>query len=210
MSRLRGSMVALVTPLRDGAVDEAALRALARWQIEKGTAGLVPCGTTGEGATVTADEHFRIVRACAEEARGRVPVIAGCGSNDTRKTIDNVPPAKVSGARLRRVLCRRSGEGAALAEQVRQPGQGDVLRDQPDAGEARAVSDGKDLSRAAAPAGSHFPVGRNPCRGGDARVRRPAVIRAVVAGAGGRMGSRILAALRAEKDFALTGALERV
>src|SRR5437763_2277890 len=98
MSRLRGSMVALVTPLRDGAVDEAALRALARWQIEKGTAGLVPCGTTGEGATVTADEHFRIVRACAEEARGRVPVIAGCGSNDTRKTIENVQRAKEAGA----------------------------------------------------------------------------------------------------------------
>src|SRR5437016_9260709 len=98
MSRLRGSMVALVTPFRDGAVDEAALRALARWQIEKGTAGLVPCGTTGEGATVTADEHLRIVRACAEEARGRVPVIAGCGSNDTRKTIENVQRAKEAGA----------------------------------------------------------------------------------------------------------------
>src|SRR6266478_8272569 len=98
MSRLRGSMVALVTPFRDGALDEAALRALARWQIEKGTSGLVPCGTTGEGATVTADEHFRIVRACAEEARGRVPVIAGCGSNDTRKTIENVQREKEAGA----------------------------------------------------------------------------------------------------------------
>jgi 4-hydroxy-tetrahydrodipicolinate synthase len=98
MSRLRGSMVALVTPFRDGAVDEGALRALARWQIENGTSGLVPCGTTGEGATVSADEHFRIVRACAEEARGRVPVIAGCGSNDTRKTIENVQRAKEGGA----------------------------------------------------------------------------------------------------------------
>src|SRR2546422_3991617 len=98
MSRLRGSMVALVTPFRDGALDEAALRALARWQIEKGTSGLVPCGTTGEGATVTADEHFRIVRACAEEARGRVPVIAGCGSNDTRKTVENVQRAREAGA----------------------------------------------------------------------------------------------------------------
>ncbi len=59
MSRLRGSMVALVTPFREGAVDEAALRALARWQIEQGTSGLVPCGTTGEGATVEqlAAEH---------------------------------------------------------------------------------------------------------------------------------------------------------
>jgi 4-hydroxy-tetrahydrodipicolinate synthase len=98
MSRLRGSMVALVTPFRDGAVDEAALRALARWQIEEGTSGLVPCGTTGEGATVSGDEHFRIVRACVEEARGRVPVVAGCGSNDTRKTIENVQRAKEAGA----------------------------------------------------------------------------------------------------------------
>src|SRR2546425_5658739 len=98
MSRLRGSMVALVTPCRDGAVDEAALRALARWQIESGTSGLVPCGTTGEGATVSADEHFRIVRACVEEARGRVPVIAGCGSNDTRKTVENVQRAREAGA----------------------------------------------------------------------------------------------------------------
>src|SRR5437016_14595442 len=98
MSRLRGSMVALVTPFRDGAVDEAALRALARWQIEKGTSGLVPCGTTGEGATVTADEHFRIVRACAEEAQGRVAVIGGCGSEHTRKEIGNVQRAKEAGA----------------------------------------------------------------------------------------------------------------
>ena len=98
MNRLRGSMVALVTPFRDGAVDEAALRALARWQIESGTAGLVPCGTTGEGATVSADEHFRIVRACVEEGRGRVPVIAGCGTNDTRKTIENVQRAREAGA----------------------------------------------------------------------------------------------------------------
>src|SRR5437764_578961 len=73
-------------------------RAPTCWRIDKGTAGLVPCGTTGEGATVTADEHFRIVRACAEEARGRVPVIAGCGSNDTRKTIENVQRAKEAGA----------------------------------------------------------------------------------------------------------------
>ena len=98
MSRLRGSMVALVTPFRNGEVDEPALRALARWQVEKGTAGLVPCGTTGEGATLSADEHYRVVRACVEEARGRVPVVAGCGSNDTRKTIENVQRAKEAGA----------------------------------------------------------------------------------------------------------------
>src|SRR3954469_24306602 len=98
MSRLRGSMVALVTPFRNGDVDEPALRALARWQVEKGTGGLVPCGTTGEGATLSADEHYRVVRACVEEARGRVPVIAGCGSNDTKRTIENAQRVQEAGA----------------------------------------------------------------------------------------------------------------
>ena len=98
MKGLRGSMVALVTPFRNGAVDEPALRALARWQIEKGTDGLVPCGTTGEGATLQPNESYQVIRACVEEARGRVPVIAGCGSNDTRRTIENVKQAKEAGA----------------------------------------------------------------------------------------------------------------
>lgn len=98
MARFRGSMVALVTPLRNGVVDEPALRALARWQIDKGTDGLVPCGTTGEGATLSAEEHARVVRACVEEARGQVPVIAGCGSNDTRRTIETTQRAKEAGA----------------------------------------------------------------------------------------------------------------
>src|SRR3954467_407053 len=98
MGKLRGSMVALVTPFRNGAVDEEALRALVRWQIEKGTDALVPCGTTGEGATLSPEEQFRVVRACAEEARGRVPVIAGCGSNDTRRTIENAQRVKEAGA----------------------------------------------------------------------------------------------------------------
>ena len=71
---------------------------MARWQIEKGTDGLVPCGTTGEGATLSGNELYQVVRACVEEARGRVPVIAGCGSNDTRRTIENVQRAKEAGA----------------------------------------------------------------------------------------------------------------
>ena len=98
MLSLRGSFVALVTPFRDGKVDEAALRSLVRWQLEKGTDGLVPCGTTGEGATLLADEAVRVVRACVEEARGRVPVVAGCGTNSTAATIDNVLRAKEAGA----------------------------------------------------------------------------------------------------------------
>ena len=95
---LRGSMVALVTPFRNGALDEQATRELARWQLAEGTDGLVPCGTTGEGATLSAEESVRVVRLCVEEARGRVPVIAGCGTNSTRTTIENVKRAREAGA----------------------------------------------------------------------------------------------------------------
>ena len=98
MAQFHGSMVALVTPFKGGQVDEPALRALAKWQIEEGTDGLVPCGTTGEGATLSAEEMVRVVRICVEEARGKVPVIAGCGSNDTRRTIENVQRAREAGA----------------------------------------------------------------------------------------------------------------
>jgi 4-hydroxy-tetrahydrodipicolinate synthase len=95
---LRGSLVAVVTPFREGKVDEAALRSLVRWQLEKGTDGLVPCGTTGEGATLLAEEATRAIRICVEEARGRVPVVAGCGTNSTAATIDNVQRAREAGA----------------------------------------------------------------------------------------------------------------
>ena len=98
MAQFHGSMVALVTPFKGGQVDEPALRALAKWQIEEGTDGLVPCGTTGEGATLTAEEHARVVRICVEEARGKAPVIAGCGTNATASTIENVRRAREAGA----------------------------------------------------------------------------------------------------------------
>ena len=101
MLKLRGSMVALVTPFKDGAVDEKALRGIAEWQLDKGTDALVPCGTTGEGATLTPDEQERVVRICVEAARthGRgAPVIAGCGTNSTRTTIENVRRAQAAGA----------------------------------------------------------------------------------------------------------------
>ena len=93
-----GSIPALVTPFRDGAFDEAAYRAFIDWQVAEGSAALVPCGTTGEAATMPADEHFRVVRVCVEQAAGRVPVIAGCGSNDTRVAIDNLKAAAAAGA----------------------------------------------------------------------------------------------------------------
>jgi 4-hydroxy-tetrahydrodipicolinate synthase len=98
MARFRGSMVALVTPFKDGTVDEAALRDLARWQLDQGTDALVPCGTTGEGATLTPAEADRVIRVCVEEARGKAPVIAGCGTNSTRATVENVQRAKAAGA----------------------------------------------------------------------------------------------------------------
>ena len=98
MAQFRGSMVALVTPLKGGAVDEGALRELARWQLAQGTDGLVPCGTTGEGATLGAQELDRVVRICVEEARGKAPVIAGCGTNSTRTTVENVQRAREAGA----------------------------------------------------------------------------------------------------------------
>jgi 4-hydroxy-tetrahydrodipicolinate synthase len=94
-----GSMPALVTPFDEaGDFVEAAYRDLVEWQIAEGSAGLVPCGTTGEAATMPADEHFRVVRVCVEQAKGRVPVLAGAGSNDTRVAITNIKAAKEAGA----------------------------------------------------------------------------------------------------------------
>src|SRR4051812_50078814 len=91
-------MVALVTPMKNGAVDEPALRALVRWQIDEGIDGLVPCGTTGEGATLTAEETLKVVRVCVEEAKGRVPVVAGRASNSPAKAMQNVRLAQEAGA----------------------------------------------------------------------------------------------------------------
>lgn len=93
-----GSIPALVTPFRNGAFAEDDYRDLVEWQIAEGSAALVPCGTTGEAATLPKDEHFEIVRICADQARGRVPVIAGAGSNDTGVAIGNVVSAKAAGA----------------------------------------------------------------------------------------------------------------
>lgn len=94
-----GSIPALVTSFAaDGAFDERTYRDLVEWQITEGSAALVPCGTTGEAATLTFDEQFDIVRICVDQARGRVPVIAGAGSNDTRVAAGNLRAAKAAGA----------------------------------------------------------------------------------------------------------------
>ncbi|WP_339860880.1 4-hydroxy-tetrahydrodipicolinate synthase [Paremcibacter congregatus] len=95
---LRGSITALVTPFLNGQVDEKAFRKLVNWQIEEGIHGLVPCGTTGESPTLTHAEHNRVTEICIEEAAGRVPVVAGCGSNSTREAISLLSHAKEAGA----------------------------------------------------------------------------------------------------------------
>src|SRR6188768_3236839 len=93
-----GSIPALVTPFRDGALDEAAFRDLIDWQIDQGSSALVPCGTTGESATMPKGEHFHVVRVCVDQVKGRVPVIAGTGSNDTAVAIANCREAMDAGA----------------------------------------------------------------------------------------------------------------
>ncbi len=95
----KGAITALVTPFgADGAVDVAALRRLVDWQIDSGIDGLAPCGTTGEGATLSDDEHRLVIEVVVEAAGGRVPVVAGCGSNDTRRAVEAARRAAAAGA----------------------------------------------------------------------------------------------------------------
>jgi 4-hydroxy-tetrahydrodipicolinate synthase len=99
MTMLRGCGTALVTPFAaDGSVDESALRALVRWQLAEGIDFLVPCGSTGEAATLSSDEQRRVVGVVVEEVAGRVPVVAGAGSNDTRRAIETSRAMRESGA----------------------------------------------------------------------------------------------------------------
>lgn len=93
-----GSIPALVTPFRDGLIDEEAFRRFVDWQIANGSSALVPCGTTGESATLSYDEHYRVIEICIEQTNGRVPVIAGCGSNDTATAVRHMEFAKSAGA----------------------------------------------------------------------------------------------------------------
>jgi 4-hydroxy-tetrahydrodipicolinate synthase len=97
-TNFRGSLTALVTPFKNGSLDEAAFRGLVSWQIEQGSHGLVPVGTTGESPTLSHDEHNRVVELCLDEAKGRVPVIAGAGSNSTREAVDLAKHAEKAGA----------------------------------------------------------------------------------------------------------------
>jgi 4-hydroxy-tetrahydrodipicolinate synthase len=97
-TKFRGSLTALVTPFKNGSLDEAAFRGLVSWQIEQGSHGLVPVGTTGESPTLSHAEHHRVVEMCIDEAKGRVPVIAGAGSNSTREAVDLAVHAEKAGA----------------------------------------------------------------------------------------------------------------
>ncbi|HWK41426.1 MAG TPA: 4-hydroxy-tetrahydrodipicolinate synthase [Croceibacterium sp.] len=113
-----GSIPALVTPFRDGALDEAAFRRFVDWQIENGSSALVPCGTTGESATLDRVEHHRVIEICVEQAAGRVPVIAGCGSNDTRVALDHLR------------FCEQLGgvaAGLCVAPYYNRPGQAGLI-----------------------------------------------------------------------------------
>lgn len=95
---IQGSLTALITPFRDGIVDEQAFISLVERQIAAGTHGLVPCGTTGESPTLSHEEHRRVVELCVKTAAGRVPVVAGAGSNSTAESVDLVRHAKAVGA----------------------------------------------------------------------------------------------------------------
>ncbi len=93
-----GALTALITPFRNGAVDEESYRNFIEWQIEQGIHGLVPCGTTGESATLSHEEHERAIEICIDQVKGRVPVLAGAGSNNTDEAIRLTRFAKQAGA----------------------------------------------------------------------------------------------------------------
>jgi 4-hydroxy-tetrahydrodipicolinate synthase len=94
----KGSFTALVTPFQNGSVDEKAFRGLVEWQIAEGTNGLVPVGTTGESPTLSHEEHKQVVEWCIDQAKGRVPVVAGAGSNATKEAVELAQHAQAAGA----------------------------------------------------------------------------------------------------------------
>jgi 4-hydroxy-tetrahydrodipicolinate synthase len=113
-----GSIPALVTPFSGGRVAEDTFREHIEWQIAEGSSALVPCGTTGESATMSIEEHNRVLTICVEQAKGRVPVIAGCGSNDTRVALEHMQHAKAAGAAAALVVLpyyNRPGQAGLLA-----------------------------------------------------------------------------------------------
>jgi 4-hydroxy-tetrahydrodipicolinate synthase len=113
-----GVFVPNITPFKDGEIDESSLRRLIDHLIESGASGLVPCGTTGESATLTHEEHIRVIRLVAEHAAGRVPVIAGIGTNDTRESISLLEKAEELDLQGYLVVCpyyNRPNQGGIMA-----------------------------------------------------------------------------------------------
>ena len=105
----KGSYVALITPFSDGQVDEKALKQLVEWHIVEGTHGIVPVGTTGESPTLSHEEHDHVVKTVVDTAAGRVPVIAGAGSNSTAESLrltESAMAAGADGAQIGRASCR--------------------------------------------------------------------------------------------------------
>ena len=94
----KGSIVALITPFRDGQVDEDALRKLVDWHVEQGTHGIVPCGTTGESPTLSHEEHIQVIEIVIDQNAGRIPIIAGAGSNNTAEAVSLTQAAEAAGA----------------------------------------------------------------------------------------------------------------
>jgi len=118
MNAFSGSMPALVTPFRDGRVDVETMVSFIEWQIAEGSTGLVPCGTTGESATLSIEEHDAVVALTVSAAAGRVPVIAGCGSNDTMVALHHIERAARAGASAALVVCpyyNRPGQRGLIA-----------------------------------------------------------------------------------------------
>ncbi len=118
MPDISGSIPALITPFADGRVDEKALTAFVEWQVSEGSNALAPCGTTGESATLSIEEHDHVVALTAKAARGRVPIIAGCGSNDTAVALHHIESAASAGADAALVVCpyyNKPGQRGLLA-----------------------------------------------------------------------------------------------
>ncbi len=105
MTKLEGSMVALVTPFKDGKVDEQAYTELINWHVESGTDAIVPCGTTGESATLNVEEHGRVIEVAVNAAAGRIPFIAGTGANSTAEAIELTRHAEKVGADASLQVC---------------------------------------------------------------------------------------------------------
>ena len=123
----KGSLVALITPMReDGSIDEKAYAEFVDWQIREGTDGVVPVGTTGESPTLSHDEHKRVVEITIEVAKGRVPVIAGAGSNSTEEAIDLTRHARPRSPRRRETASDRRPRPGGRPATARRAGRRDV------------------------------------------------------------------------------------